>query len=332
MVSGRFTTSKLRLEGFIIALIIVLGIIGLFFIKPGAAFQLGRVPISYQILWLLIILVFAIIGLFGAPIILSMISDDLSVVVNQISTGNVRRIYEKELFNESDPFYSFYQAVASISDRINSIFGDLDYAVKLVTESIAQIKQTSQEISKSSESISQVMEQISIGAQEQVKEVHQAMNAMENLDKQISLSMQKISDSLDVLDEITEETNLLALNASIEAERAGDYGKGFAVVAKKVRELADQSKEYSDQIVILLEDTIQQINNAKEVVEEELRKISDISENTAAGSEEVSASAEEQAASLQELVAATTELHNLAGQLQSLLEKLTEFQVAMKSK
>ncbi len=318
-------TSKMRVEGFVVSLIILLGIIGLFFIKPGAA-KISNLSIPYQLLWLIIIIIFGAIGLFGTPFVLSLISHDLALVVNQVSSGNVRRKYEKFLFNETDPFYSFYQAVASISDRINAVFGDLDYAVKLVTESISQIKQTSQEISKSSESISQVMEQISLGAQEQVKQAHQAVESLENLDKQIALSMQKIGDSLDVLDEITEETNLLALNASIEAERAGDYGKGFAVVAKKVRELADQSKEYSDQISVLLEDTMQQINNAKYAVAEELKKISEISESTAAGAEEVSASAEEQAASLQELVAATTELHSLAGQLEILLEKLTALQ------
>ena len=84
----------------------------------------------------------------------------------------------------------------------------------------------------------------------------------------LSEQMQRIGEITATVNEIAEQTKLLALNASIEAARAGDDGRGFAVVATQVRELANQSKEAAGRIESLIGDTQKLMQNVVDRIEE----------------------------------------------------------------
>ncbi|MFL0253260.1 methyl-accepting chemotaxis protein [Clostridium neuense] len=73
---------------------------------------------------------------------------------------------------------------------------------------------------------------------------------------------EEIGKIVDMINAITNQTNMLGLNASIEAARAGEYGKGFAVVAKSIKELSDKSKNATDGISKLIIDIQNRINEA----------------------------------------------------------------------
>lgn len=104
----------------------------------------------------------------------------------------------------------------------------------------------------------------------------------------------EVDEILKVIDGISQQTNLLALNAAIEAARAGEQGKGFAVVADEVRKLAEQSIEATKSIALILsnikEDTTQsveimdvvftEVHNGLEITEHTARKFQDILTNT----------------------------------------------------
>ena len=120
---------------------------------------------------------------------------------------------------------------------------------------IAEVKNSSQEVTELSNLNNEIV-------REGVNKITNLNNTISDVSRDIdkvvsSMNMlleknQQVCNILVTLNDITEQTNLLSLNASIEAARAGDAGKGFAVVAEEVRNLADSSKEFTTQIDTLL--------------------------------------------------------------------------------
>ena len=85
--------------------------------------------------------------------------------------------------------------------------------------------------------------------------------------------VQSISSTIGIVEDIAEQTNLLALNAAVEAARAGEHGKGFAVVASEIRKLADESKQATTKIISLINDIQQTANSTVLATEEGTKEI-----------------------------------------------------------
>ncbi|MBF0273031.1 MAG: bacteriohemerythrin [Magnetococcales bacterium] len=117
-------------------------------------------------------------------------------------------------------------------DAVNQSLFKVDQSVKNVAASIDNITSALEEINRRCQSASAESETAHTNA----LDVREVMN-------RLSASAQEIGDVVDIINNIAEQTNMLALNASIEAAGAGDAGKGFAVVANEVKELARQTSE-----------------------------------------------------------------------------------------
>ncbi|OQA76585.1 MAG: Methyl-accepting chemotaxis protein II [Candidatus Dependentiae bacterium ADurb.Bin246] len=104
---------------------------------------------------------------------------------------------------------------------------------------------------------------------------NQTTNAMDEINNQVN----RINEAIAVIDQIAFQTNILSLNAAVEAATAGEAGKGFAVVAQEVRNLASRSAEAAKDIKHIVEEATIKANEGKEIASSMIYGYKDLSEN-----------------------------------------------------
>ncbi|NOX75979.1 MAG: methyl-accepting chemotaxis protein [Gammaproteobacteria bacterium] len=166
------------------------------------------------------------------------------------------------------------KGVQQQSDEIRLVataINEMSATVHEVASNAAQASNSAEEGNTEANNGSQVVDQTISAISELAGDVQSASNVIEKLKG----DSENISTVLDVIKTIAEQTNLLALNAAIEAARAGEQGRGFAVVADEVRTLAQRTQESTTEIEALV-DTLQNgATKAVEVMEQSREKTED---------------------------------------------------------
>lgn len=151
-------------------------------------------------------------------------------------------------------------------DRINNV----SQAIQEMSDTIAEIAQTTSQAADSAQSAqssaSQSNEQVTSTMAQMGKLVDQLNTASEVIND-LAADTDEIGNTLNVIRGIAEQTNLLALNAAIEAARAGEQGRGFAVVADEVRQLAKRSQDATEEIDLVIEKLQGAASKAVEIME-----------------------------------------------------------------
>ena len=184
-------------------------------------------------------------------------SGENASIANQLSSTS--RIVGTSVENTSKTLDSTFKMSSELKEEIKN-------SIQNVTQMSEDIQNSSKKLIEARKNIVFFSKSIS-DASIQETDLAQRMKAL-------SQEAIQIKDVLNVISDIADQTNLLALNAAIEAARAGEHGRGFAVVADEVRNLAEGTQKSLDQINITVNTIVQSISTATASMEENSKNIS----------------------------------------------------------
>lgn len=202
--------------------------------------------------------------------------------------------------------------MASSISKINENLEEMSRETKDINESVNEIRNQTTAVQDSSKIMNDKIKSM----QDSSHKMDDGISAISKRIETVNTTVDKVSNIVSVIEEISSETNLLSLNASIEAARAGDAGKGFAVVAQEIRVLSDNTNTELENIKQIISSLVEEcrycVQASGTIVEDNAKQKEEIKavlDEFGALDEQIQKTAEK-ADEIEELVTAMIELND----------------------
>lgn len=260
---------------------------------------------------------------------------DLAFALNSV-LGKLRQIPET-LASSASRLVAAGKELSEANNEQQQSLNQQAAAIQETQVTSQEIKHTSQMTSERAESMLRVAkraEELGHEGEAAIEQSMQGLGAIQGFVDAMQVKLNRLAESATQIGEITEavkdmadQSNLLAVNAAIEAARAGDNGKGFAVLAREIRALADQSVKSTTRIRTILGEVIGAIRAAATMVEQGSRDIQGGLEKMKASSNslrELSRLSQENSAAMRQIVAAVNQQNAGISQIFSAIADLSQ--------